>query len=241
MCAKASIAGIDRRGPRARLDRRRTVKEAVKRRAIQTNPIPFTDDDLRFRQLARRPQPLTQAAVIFVLDVSSSMDDASRQLAKSFFFWALQGIRRQHTRIETAFIGHTVNAWEFSEEEFFAVRATGGTEASRAFALSQDIIQERFDPSQYNVYVFYASDGDNFAADREGSRERLKSLSAISNYMGYVETTRRSSDRLNTEMGRLFKELEEAEGQTGSYALGNQEDVWNAIRRFFTQQATQED
>jgi sporulation protein YhbH len=233
--------GIDRRGPRARLDRRRTVKEAVKRRAIQTNPIPFTDDDLRFRQLARRPQPLTQAAVIFVLDVSSSMDDASRQLAKSFFFWALQGIRRQHTRIETAFIGHTVNAWEFSEEEFFAVRATGGTEASRAFALSQDIIQERFDPSQYNVYVFYASDGDNFAADREGSRERLKSLSAISNYMGYVETTRRSSDRLNTEMGRLFKELEEAEGQTGSYALGNQEDVWNAIRRFFTQQATQED
>ena len=233
--------GIDRRGPRARLDRRRTVKEAVKRRAIQTDPVPFTDDDLRFRQLARRPQPLTQAAVVFILDVSSSMDDASRQLAKSFFFWALQGIRRQHARIETAFVGHTVNAWEFSEEEFFAVRATGGTEASRAFALSLEIIGERFDPSQYNVYVFYASDGDNFAADREGSRERLKDLAAISNYLGYVETTRRSSDRLNTEMGRLFKELEEGKAQTGSYALGDQEDVWNAIRRFFTQQSTEED
>lgn len=233
--------GIDRRGPRARLDRRRTVKEAVKRRAIQTNPIPFTDDDLRFRQLARRPQPLTQAAVIFVLDVSSSMDDASRQLAKSFFFWALQGIRRQHTRIETAFIGHTVNAWEFSEEEFFSVRATGGTEASQAFALSQDVIQERFEPSQYNIYVFYASDGDNFAADREASRERLKALSSISSFMGYVETTRRSSDRLNTEMGRLFKELAEGKSPVDSYALGGQEDVWNAIRAFFTQQATQED
>lgn len=232
--------GIDRRGPRARLDRRRTVKEAVKRRAIQTNPIPFTDDDLRFRQLARRPQPLTQAAVIFILDVSSSMDDASRQLAKSFFFWALQGIRRQHTQIDTAFIGHTVNAWEFSEEEFFAVRATGGTEASRAFALSLDVVRDRFDPSQYNVYVFYASDGDNFAADREASRKQLKDLSAISNFMGYVETTRRSSDRLNTEMGRLFKELAEGETSADSYALGGQEDVWNAIRRFFTQQATQE-
>jgi uncharacterized protein len=232
--------GIDRRGPRARLDRRRTVKEAVKRRAIQTNPIPFTDDDLRYRQLALRPQPLTQAAVIFVLDVSSSMDDASRQLAKSFFFWALQGIRRQHARIETAFIGHTVNAWEFSEEEFFAVRATGGTEASGAFALSLDVIKERFDPSQYNVYVFYASDGDNFAADREASREGLKSLAAISNFLGYVETTRRSSDRLNTEMGRLFKELAEGDTPADSFALGAQEDVWNAIRRFFTQQATQE-
>ena len=233
--------GIDRRGPRARLDRRRTVKEAVKRRAIQTNPVPFTDDDLRFRQLTRRPQPLTQAAVILILDVSSSMDDASRQLAKSFFFWALQGIRRQHARIETTFIGHTVNAWEFSEEEFFAVSAAGGTEASRAFTLSLDIIRERFDPSQYNVYVFYASDGDNFAADREASRERLRDLSAISNFIGYVETTRRTSDCLNTEMGRLFKELAEGETPADSYALSGQEDIWNAIRRFFTQQATQED
>jgi len=233
--------GIDRRGPRARLDRRRTVKEAVKRRAIQTNPIPFTDDDLRFRQLARRPQPTTQAAVIFVLDVSSSMDEASRQLAKSFFFWALQGIRRQHTHIETAFIGHTVKAWEFSEEEFFAVRATGGTEASGAFALSLDLIKDRFDPAQYNVYVFYASDGDNFAADREASRERLKDLSAISNFLGYVETTRRSSDHLNTEMGRLFKELAEGGTAADSYALGAQDDIWNAIRRFFTQQANHED
>jgi len=233
--------GIDRRGPRARLDRRRTVREAVKRRAVQSNPIPFTDDDLRFRQLARRPQPVTQAAVVFILDVSSSMDDASRQLAKSFFFWALQGIRRQHTRIDTAFIGHTVNAWEFSEEEFFAVRATGGTEASRAFALSQEVITERFDPSQYNVYVFYASDGDNFAADRDASRERLRSLASICNYMGYVETTRRSTDRLNTEMGRLFAELAEGKSPVGSYALGGQEDVWNAIRGFFTHQATEEE
>jgi uncharacterized sporulation protein YeaH/YhbH (DUF444 family) len=134
-----------------------------------------------------------------------------------------------------------VNAWEFSEEEFFAVRATGGTEASRAFALSLDVINKRFDPSQYNVYVFYASDGDNFAADREASKERLKALSAVSNFLGYVETTRRSSDRLNTEMGRMFKELAEGDTPADSYALGAQEDVWNAIRRFFTQQATQED
>ncbi|NCF29222.1 MAG: DUF444 family protein, partial [Gammaproteobacteria bacterium] len=110
-----------------------------------------------------------------------------------------------------------------------------------AFALSLDVINDRFDPSQYNVYVFYASDGDNFAADREASKQRLKDLSAISNFLGYVETTRRSSDRLNTEMGRLFKDLAEGETPADSYALGAQEDVWDAIRRFFTQQATHED
>jgi len=233
--------GIDRRGPRARLDRRRTIKEAVKRRAIQTEPIPFTDDDLRFRQLARRPQPLTMAAVIFVLDVSSSMDEWSRKLAKTFFFWALQGIRRQHTRIETTFIGHTVNAWEFSEEEFFSVRATGGTEASRAFALSLDVIEERFDPSRYNVYLFYASDGDNFAADRDGARDRLEKLAELSNFLGYVETSRRSADRLNTEMGRLFSELASRGARADSYAVGAHEDVWDAIRKFFKRQADGEE
>ena len=108
-------------------------------------------------------------------------------------------------------------------------------------ALSLDVIRARFDPAQYNVYVFYASDGDNFAADRAASRERLKELSTISNFMGYVETTRRASDRLNTEMGRLFKELAEGETPADSYALGAQEDIWEAIRRFFTQQATQKD
>ncbi len=233
--------GIDRRGPRARLDRRRTVKEAVKRRAVQANPIPFTDDDLRFRQLAKRPQPLTQAAIVFILDVSSSMDDASRQLAKSFFFWALQGIRRQHTRIETAFIGHTVSAWEFSEEEFFSVRASGGTEASVAFDLSLQVINERFDPSQYNVYVFYASDGDNFAADREASQNLLTELSGLCSFMGYVETVGRTGTGLNTEMGRLFKELAAGDVPVDSYPIGGQEDVWKAIRGFFTHQARQEE
>ncbi|HVO88156.1 MAG TPA: DUF444 family protein, partial [Casimicrobiaceae bacterium] len=68
--------GIGRRGIRARLDRRRTVKEAVKRRAVQTNPTPFTDEDLRFRQLKQRPKLASNAVVLFVLDVSMSMTAA---------------------------------------------------------------------------------------------------------------------------------------------------------------------
>ncbi|NDE46565.1 MAG: DUF444 family protein, partial [Betaproteobacteria bacterium] len=78
--------GWDKRGARSRLDRRRTVKEAVKRRAIQTSPAPFTDDDLRFRQIVARQKPAIKAAIIFALDVSGSMGDTERQLAKTFFF-----------------------------------------------------------------------------------------------------------------------------------------------------------
>jgi len=233
--------GWDKRGVRARLDRRRTVKEAVKRRAVQENPIPFTDDDLRFRQIARRPKPSTVAVVLFVLDVSSSMDEQSRKLAKTFFFWALQGIRRQHTRIESVFLGHTVDAWEFSEEEFFAVRASGGTEASKAFRLALEVLEERYNPSRYNTYLFYASDGDNFAADHDAARDALAKLAGQMNYMGYVEIARRAPDKLNTEMGRLFQELERGGARARSYAVTGHDDIWHAIREFFIHQAAEQE
>jgi uncharacterized sporulation protein YeaH/YhbH (DUF444 family) len=123
--------GWDKRGARSRLDRRRTIKEAVKRRAVQEHPVPFTDDDLRFRQLVRRPKPATNAAVIFALDVSGSMGETERQLAKMFFFFALQGIRRQYPKVETAFVAHTVNAWEFSEEDFSGPAAAAARRVPR--------------------------------------------------------------------------------------------------------------
>lgn len=229
--------GIDKRGVRARLDRRRTLKEAVKRRAVQDDAVPFTNDDLRFRQIAMRPRPSTAAVIFFVLDVSSSMDEQSRKLSKTFFFWALQGLRRQHTRIESVFVGHTVKAWEFNEEEFFSVRASGGTEASKAFELTLELLATRYDPGRYNTYLFYASDGDNFAADHDDSSTALRRLAELMNYMGYVEIARRAPDKLNTEMGRIFRELEDATLPVGSYGVTGHEDIWSAIREFFTEQA----
>lgn len=232
--------GWDKRGARSRLDRRRTLKEAVKRRSIQGEDPAFTNDDLRFRQLARRRRPTTAAVVIFVLDVSSSMDESLRRLAKTFFFWALQGIRRQFSRIDTVFIAHTMQAWEFEEEAFFQVRGEGGTKASGAFAMALDIVRQRFDPSVYNSYLFYASDGENFPDDREPSAGHLAELAKLMNFMGYVEVSRRPHNHLNTEMGHLFKALTARGVPAGSYPIHSQDDIWPAIRAFFTEQAAQE-
>lgn len=229
--------GWDKRGVRARLDRRRTLREAIKRRAVQGDAVPFSDEDLRFRQIARRPRPSSVAVIIYVLDVSSSMDEESRRLAKTFFFWSLQGLRRQHTRIESVFIGHTVNAWEFSEEEFFQVRAAGGTEASSGLELAQRILDERYDPSQYNSYLFYASDGDNFAADHDAAWSALQNLATRLNFIGYLEVDHRGPEHLHTEMGRLFNDLMETGACAGAYAASGYEDVWEAIREFFVRQA----
>jgi hypothetical protein len=230
--------GWSRRGVRSRLDRRRSVKEAVKRRAVQPDAPAFTDDDLRYRQLVMRQRPSTEAVVFFAMDVSSSMTERDRRLAKTFFFWVVQGLRRQYTQIEPVFIAHTVEAWEFAESEFFQVSGSGGTVASAAFQKILDVIGERYDPSRFNIYTFYASDGANFRHDREPAQEALNKLGKLVNYIGYVETASAAQQALSSETSALFENLAaEAGGVAGRYGLSTPESVWDAIRAFFSQQA----
>ncbi|HEX2565479.1 MAG TPA: DUF444 family protein [Burkholderiales bacterium] len=229
--------GWDKRGARSRLDRRRTLKEAVKRRAVQENPVAIVNEDLRFRQLVKRPTPATSAAVIFALDVSGSMDEAQRRLAKQFFFFALQGIRRQYSKVDTAFLAHAAQAWEFDESQFFQASSSGGTVSSGVFQLAQDVIRRRYDPQRYNVYLFYASDGENAAEDREPATAALGELAAQINYAGYVETGGIATFRpRETQLAEIFAEMKSAGLSVGTSHLNSQEDVWRALRDFFTEQ-----
>jgi uncharacterized protein len=229
--------GWSRRGVRSRLDRRRSLKEAIKRRSMQRDAPAFTDDDLRYRQLALRQRPATEAVVFFAMDVSSSMTERDRKLAKTFFFWVVQGLRRQYTQIEPVFVAHTVEAWEFAEPEFFQVSGSGGTVASSAFRKIVDISAQRYDPSRFNVYVFYASDGANFRHDRDAAQAALAELGEIVNYIGYVETATAAQQALSSETSVLFEHLEAETGIAGRYGLSTPESVWDAIRAFFSQQA----
>lgn len=230
-------SGWDRRGARSRLDRRRTIKEAVKRRAVQTKPAVFTDDDLRFRQLVRRRQPSVNAAVIFALDVSGSMGEHERRLAKTFFFFALQGLRRQYARVETAFLAHAGEAWEFTEGEFFQAAGTGGTVSSTVLNLTGELLRERYDPGLYNVYLFYASDGENFSYDRDAATAALRQLAGQLNYTGFVEIRPAHTLAMETEMGSIFNRLREEKLPLGSARIARSEDVWDALRAFFAEQA----
>ena len=231
--------GWDKRGARSRLDRRRTIKEAIKRRAVQEDAVPFTNDDLRFRQLVTRVRPSTSATLLFVIDVSASMTQLERKLAKSFFFFALQGIRRKYARVETRFIAHTTHAWEFSEQEFFQVTGIGGTIASSAFRLVLELMRKELDPVHSNIYMFYASDGENFTEDRAAAGQSLAELGGMLNYIGYIETLPGMPRSLETEMRCLCGELERRGMPIGTSILAAPDDVWRALRKFFSHEADQ--
>src|SRR5271167_1274848 len=199
--------GLDRRGARSRLDRRRSLKESIKRRSLDSTSPAFTDEDLRFRQLTRRHQPAVRAAVFFLIDVSASMTDRDRQLAKTFFFWTAAGLRREYQSLDIVFVAHTTDAWEFSEADFFKVTGSGGTVASAGLAKVREIMQTRFNPASCNVYLFYASDGDNASDDRSQARGELEAIARLARYSGYAEVSPSAPRGTTTETFQLFEEV----------------------------------
>src|SRR6202048_4394903 len=226
--------GLDRRGARSRLDRRRSFKESIKRRAAVDSSSPsFTDEDLRFRQLTRRRQPAMRAAVFFLLDVSGSMTERDRQLAKTFFFWVAVGLRREYRSLDIVFVAHTTDAWEFNEADFFKVAGSGGTVSSTGFAKVRELMQARFNPASCHVYLFYASDGDNAADDRMPARIELEAIAKLARYAGYVEISATSSRHTTSETFRLFEEIAAAGLPSGRFSITGPDDVAAAVRHFF--------
>ena len=228
--------GWDRRGARSRLDRRRSVKELVKRQGLG-GPTHFTDEDLRYRQLARRRQPAVHAVVFFMLDVSGSMSDRDRKLAKTFFFWVVQGLRREYRSLETVFVAHTTDAWEFAEGDFFQVAGTGGTVASTGLNKVREIIDARFNPARHNIYLFYASDGDNSIGDHAPAAEALADIATKACFAGYVEVASGLSRQLATETGRLFGDAAGSGLPVASFVIDDFDGVWAAVRHFFSAEA----
>jgi uncharacterized sporulation protein YeaH/YhbH (DUF444 family) len=231
--------GWDRRGARSRLDRRRSLKESVKRRGLDTSSPTFTDEDLRYRQLARRRQPALRAAVFFLLDVSGSMSDRDRQLAKTFFFWVAAGLKREYKALDIVFVAHTTDAWEFNEADFFKVTGTGGTVASVGLAKVHEIMEQRFDPSTCNVYLFYASDGDNASDDRATAGAALDRIAQLARYAGYLEISAGVRSSLS-EISALFQSAIDDDLPCSRCSIGGPDDVAPAVRHFFSAEAQAE-
>jgi hypothetical protein len=159
------------------------------RRRIDT--IPFIDTfDLRYRNHTLEPKPTTQAVMFCLMDVSGSMDEHRKEIAKRFFILLYLFLTRNYERIEVVFIRHHTIAKEVSEEDFFYARETGGTVVSSALDLMYDIVRERYPTSEWNIYAAQASDGDNWDDDSPRCRDLLvDKIMPCVQYFAYVEIT----------------------------------------------------
>lgn len=153
--------------------------------------VPFLDtEDLRYRHLKHEPVPSTKAVMICMMDVSGSMTEQHKDIAKRFFLLLYLFLERNYDKVDLVFIRHHTSAREVDEEEFFYSRETGGTIVSSALKMASSIIEARYPPAQWNIYLAQASDGDNWDDDSDVCAEWLtQKLLPKSRYYAYVEIT----------------------------------------------------
>ena len=192
-------------------DERQTRDEIAQRRAEiahlrgKIERIPFIDTfDLRYANRIKQPRPSTQAVMFCLMDVSGSMDEEKKQIAKRFFMLLYLFLTRTYDHIEVVFIRHHTQAEEVDEDDFFQSRETGGTIVSSALDLMHQIICQRYGTATWNIYGAQASDGDNWDSDSPHCRELLsEKILPLVQYFAYVEITSGQPQNLWREYARL--------------------------------------
>ncbi|CAM3559330.1 hypothetical protein VA7868_01010 [Vibrio aerogenes CECT 7868] len=193
--------------------------------------VPFIDTfDLRYKNYEKRPIPSSQAVMFCLMDVSGSMDQATKDIAKRFYVLLYLFLTRTYKNVEVIFIRHHTQAKEVDEHEFFYSQETGGTIVSSALKLMHEIIEKRYPINQWNIYAAQASDGDNWADDSPKCHSILsKNLLPYCQYYAYIEITRRSHQTLWHEYEKLLPESE-------NFAMKNiqsVDDIFPVFRELF--------
>ncbi len=154
---------LRKRGPFANIDKKRTIRENLKRNALAApppgqarRPAKFgniKDEDLRFKTWERAVRHESNAVVLALMDVSGSMGTFEKYIGRAFYFWMVRFLRTKYARVEIVFIAHHTEAREVGEEEFFTRGESGGTKVSSAYQLALEVLDARYPADAWNIYL----------------------------------------------------------------------------------------
>ncbi|MFT6900289.1 MAG: uncharacterized sporulation protein YeaH/YhbH (DUF444 family) [Colwellia sp.] len=193
--------------------------------------VPFIDTfDLRFRNYAKQAIPTSKAVMFCLMDVSGSMDQATKDIAKRFYLLLYLFLTRTYKTIDVIYIRHHTQAKEVDEEEFFYSQETGGTIASSALDLMIKIMDERYKESEWNIYAAQASDGDNWADDSPRCQKLLtEHILPKARYFSYIEISQRPHQT-------LWQQYQKIAAYTEHFAIQHiksVEDIYPVFRELF--------
>jgi sporulation protein YhbH len=241
---KANIAeekyrynSVRKSGPESLRHFKRTYLEALRRqistntyRADQPRVVPINEDK-RYRSWSTIQQPQAAAAVIYLMDVSGSMTDEQKQIVRTEAFWIDTWLKSQYDGVDTRYIIHDAVAREVDEHTFYHTRESGGTRISSAYKACVELMQREFPSSEWNIYCFQFSDGDNWGEDNQRSLELLRTsiLPHVNLFCyGQVESPYGSGEYLRT--------LQEAYGSDHETLvlseIENREGILDSIKAF---------
>lgn len=216
------------------------VPDALKVNALQAEieelkakikRVPFIDTfDLRFKNYDKRPIPTSKAVMFCLMDVSGSMDQATKDMAKRFYILLYLFLTRNYKDVDVVYIRHHTQAKEVDEQEFFYSQETGGTIVSSALKMMHEIVSQRYDSGEWNVYAAQASDGDNWADDSPTCSKILREhLLPLTRYYAYIEITQRQHQS-------LWREYEMVANEYSHFAMKHiqeEKDIFPIFRELF--------
>ena len=234
---KARYTSLRRSGPESLRHFKRTYMEALRRQISSSTynrddprVIPIREDK-RYRSWTTTPLPQTTAVVIYLMDVSGSMTDEQKQIVRTEAFWLDTWLASQYDGIERRYIIHDAVAREVDEETFYHTRESGGTRISSAYKVCSELIKQKFPPSEWNVYCFQFSDGDNWGEDNEQSlrllREELMPAANLFCY-GQVESPYGSGEYIRALRSAFSDDHE----KLVLSEIENKEGIYDSIKKF---------
>jgi uncharacterized sporulation protein YeaH/YhbH (DUF444 family) len=199
--------------------------------------------DIRYNRFERQPVPKAKAVMFCLMDVSGSMGEHEKDLAKRFFLLLHLFLKRKYQRVDLVFIRHTHSAKEVDEKEFFHSRETGGTVVSTALVEMLEVVRKRYDTAEWNIYAAQASDGDNLSDDNERCVDLLQNeVLPLCQYFAYVEILSEREIEQFTQSGDgkdLWQGYAGIGGTHPNFAMrhvARRADIWPVFRELFTRQ-----
>ncbi len=216
--------------------------EALKAKARR---IPFIDPiDIRYRRFETLPKPVAQAVMFCLMDVSGSMSEHMKDLAKRFYMLLYVFLTRRYRHVEIVFIRHTDRAEEVDEDTFFHGPASGGTLVSSALQAMHDIVRSRFRPADWNIYAAQASDGDNSTSDGEvAGRILTDQILPVSQFFAYLEVGEAggySFEMPDSSLWTLYERLRSAGAPLSMRKVSDRNEIFPVFHDLFQRRANQE-
>jgi uncharacterized sporulation protein YeaH/YhbH (DUF444 family) len=229
------------------LARRAELEEELERKLRRTGLIPYIDPlDVRYRKFEPQPKPVAQAVMFCLMDVSGSMTEHMKDLAKRFYVLLYIFLKRRYKHVDVVFIRHTHQAQEVDEDTFFHSPETGGTVVSTALEEMQRVIDERYSPDSWNIYAAQASDGDNTASDNDKTASLLvNGILPVCQYYAYLEVGRDSEHfppgfiRRDSDLWQTYTAICKTGAPMAMRKVGHRRDIYPVFRELFAKkQAT---
>lgn len=240
---KFKRSGYRTKGIRPRLDKKKSAISRIKRKMAaqkhmteeekDKDSFSYHENDLKYRHIKKDVKESSNAVIFFLMDISGSMTSEKKFLARSFYFLLYHFINHRYENTEVVFVSHDTQAYEVDEEKFFKRGSSGGTIVSSGLEKISEIINKRYHPASWNIYLFQCSDGDNWPSDMDKTMNAVTELKDKCQLVGYCEIEPDSERSRwlegSTRLSDAYEKLSDM--NLKSVKIFSKEDIWPAFKK----------